>query len=285
MKRKQITILVLAIVVLFLSSCNKKSIELNNTLLEQYDFYEKSVTKIINTMDISSQQADTIFLTLVGLGLDKEIVSIFRHGDQFNLFISNKYVSLYLENGELEKITDTTNQILYPIPDTITQESDEPETQENTTTIIAEQIPLEITGHYFKEDDVYGYKEIQLFIEFNRALSKQELGIPTSPTYTYKYFLSTKEGDNFIVDCSGISLSNVYFNKDFTEYELASSGNGMREGRYSSDPFFNQNNITSIKIELYKKTKEDTYSHDYELIHEYFYSVDNENLEETTSSS
>ena len=62
MKRKQITILVLAIVVLFLSSCNKKSIELNNTLLEQYDFYEKSVTKIINTMDISSQQADTIFL-------------------------------------------------------------------------------------------------------------------------------------------------------------------------------------------------------------------------------
>ena len=71
-------------------------------------------------MDVSSQQADTIFLTLVGLGLDKEIVSIFRHGDQFNLFISNKYVSLYLENGELEKITDTTNQILYPIPDTIT---------------------------------------------------------------------------------------------------------------------------------------------------------------------
>lgn len=43
-------------------------------------------------MDVSSQQADTIFLTLVDLGLDKEIVSIFRHGDQFNLFISNKYV-------------------------------------------------------------------------------------------------------------------------------------------------------------------------------------------------
>ena len=39
MKRKQITLL--AIVILFLSSCNQKSIELNNTLLEQYDFYEK----------------------------------------------------------------------------------------------------------------------------------------------------------------------------------------------------------------------------------------------------
>ena len=59
----------------------------------------------------------------------------------------------------------------------------------------------------------------------------------------------------------------------------------MREGRYSSDPFFNQNNITSIKIELYKKTKENPYSHDYELIHEYFYSVDNEPLEEPSSSS
>lgn len=118
MKRKQITLL--AIVILFLSSCNQKPIELNNTLLEQYNFYEKSVTKIINTMDVSNQQEDTIFLTLVDLGLDKEIVSIFRHGDHFNLFISNKYVSLYLENGELEKITDTTNQILYPIPDTIT---------------------------------------------------------------------------------------------------------------------------------------------------------------------
>ena len=59
----------------------------------------------------------------------------------------------------------------------------------------------------------------------------------------------------------------------------------MREIRYSSDPFFNQDNITSIKIELYKKTNQDTYTHDYELIHEYFYSVDNETLEEPSSSS
>lgn len=74
-----------------------------------------------------------------------------------------------------------------------------------------------------------------------------------TPIYTYKYYLSTDDGNDFIVDYGkGNSLSSVYFNKDYTEYEIANSGNGMREGKYISDPMFNEDNIKSIKIVLFK---------------------------------
>lgn len=55
--------------------------------MEEYSFYEKSITKIINTMDVSSQQADNIFVILVDLGLDKEILSISKHNENYNLFL------------------------------------------------------------------------------------------------------------------------------------------------------------------------------------------------------
>lgn len=93
-----------------------------------------------------------------------------------------------------------------------------------------------------------------------------------TPIYTYKYYLSTDDGNDFIVDYGkGNSLSSVYFNKDYTEYEIANSGNGMREGKYISDPMFNEDNIKSIKIVLFKKASEDRYNDDYEITSEYIY--------------
>lgn len=169
--------------------------------------------------------------------------------------------------------------------ETSTQEPASPEVSEDTETAI-DVIPLEINGHRFDEVDKYGNKEVQLIILFNRALSSQEIGTAMVPTYTYKYSLSTKEGDDFIVDYGkGNSLSEIFFNENFTEYEIANSGNGMREGKYASNPLFNQDNILSIKIEIYKKCNDDKYNHDYELIDEYLYSVDNDTAEKTNSSN
>lgn len=45
----------------------------------------------------------------------------------------------------------------------------------------------------------------------------------------------------------------------------------MREGKYISDPMFNEDNIKSIKIVLFKKASEDRYNHDYEITSEYIY--------------
>lgn len=275
---------ILATTTLLLSGCSEKTIEFNNSLMEKYDFYEKSVIEIINTMDVSSQQADDIFVTLVGLGLDKEILSIFKHNDNYTLFISGKYLTITLTNGELTKITDGFNNILYPAPE-ISSTPSEPETLEDSQESL-KVIPLEITGHHFEEKNVYGYKEVQLFIKFNRALSEQELGTLMVPNYTYKYILSTEIGEDFTVDYgNGHSLSDIYFNDDFTEYQLENSGNGMREGRYTSDPLFNQDNITSIKVQIYKKINDDKYDHNYELLTEYIYPNDQENANEAMSSN
>ncbi|MEZ3515169.1 MAG: hypothetical protein K1W37_07845 [Lachnospiraceae bacterium] len=284
MNKKRVAIL--AATALLLSGCSKKTIKFNNNLMEEYSFYEKSITKIINTMDVSSQQADNIFVILVDLGLDKEILSISKHNENYNLFLSGKYLTISLEDGEVAKITDNLNNTLYPILEIPSPElaaaSSEPEASQEPT----ELIPLEIIGHHFEERDVYGYTEVQLFIEFNRALSEQELGTSMVPSYTYKYSLSTKEGEDFVVDYGkGNSLSEIFLNENSTEYEIASSGNGMREGKYVSNPLFNQDNIFSIRVELYKKCNDDKYNHDYELIDEYFYSADNDTTEKPNSSN
>lgn len=168
---------------------------------------------------------------------------------------------------------------------TPTQESAFPEISEDAETDI-EITPLKITGHRFEEKEKYGSTEIQLIIVFNRALLSQEMGTAMVPTYTYKYSLSTKEGEDFVVDYGkGNSLSEIFLKENFTEYEIASSGNGMREGKYVSNPLFNQDNIFSIRVELYKKCNDDKYNHDYELIDEYFYSADNDTTEKPNSSN
>ena len=59
----------------------------------------------------------------------------------------------------------------------------------------------------------------------------------------------------------------------------------MREGRYTSDPLFNQDNITSIKVQIYKKINDDKYDHNYELLTEYIYPNDQENANEAMSSN
>ncbi len=277
-------IAILATTVLLTSSCSAKNIEFNNSLMEKYDFYENSITEIVNTMNVSSQQADDIFVTLVDLGLNEEILNIFKHNENYNLFLSDKYLTISLKNGELIKITDNFNNILYPEPETPSTTSSELEMPEKSQDL--KMIPLKITGHRFEEKEKYGNKEIQLIIIFNRALSSQEMGTLMVPTYTYKYSFSTKEGEDFIVDYgNGDSLSDIFLSENCTEYEIANSGNGMREGKYVSNPLFNQDNILSIRVELYKKCNDDEYNHDYELIDEYFYSADNNTTEKINSSN
>lgn len=170
--------------------------------------------------------------------------------------------------------TDITSNTPYPISNTEPFETTIQETPEqiSTDTNTTEEIPLEIISHRFDEVEVYGNKEIRLIVTFNHAFSEEDLGNPMTPIYTYKYYLSTDDGNDFIVDYGkGNSLSSVYFNKDYTEYEIANSGNGMREGKYISDPMFNEDNIKSIKIVLFKKASEDRYNDDYEITSEYIY--------------
>ncbi len=271
MKLKKFIILIPLIV--FLSGCSKKhDFSLNENLKQKYDFYEDSVTKIINKMDVSVEQADDIFLILIDLGLDNKISSIFESNDSYALYVGNKYLYIYLLEGSVDKITDLYKNIVYPASMPLATTSIE-ETEINSIEI---KESIEISGHYFRYKD----RETQLIITFNRPLSDDELGNPLSPNYTYKYYLTTESGEDFIVDYNnGTALSNVYFNDDYTEYKIADSGNGMRDGKYSSNSDFNENNIISIKIQLYKKINDDRYSHEYEIINEYNYSTNEENLE------
>lgn len=270
--------------ILSLSSCSKKqNILLNETLKQTYDFYEYSVTKIIDTMNVSIEQADDIFNILIDIGLDEKILSITKRNSNYNMFISNKYITLYLQDGKIQKITDVMDNIIYPISNTEIVEDTE-QIEEGTPQIInIEKEPLQIIEHHFDQVDVYGNTEIQLIVSFNRTILKEELGDLMFPTYTYKYYISTYSGDDFIVDYNnGNTLSYICFNEDFTEYKIADSGNGMREGRYKSNPFFTPDNIKSIKIVLYKKVNDEEYNHDYEIISEYNYST-NEETSETIS--
>ena len=149
---------------------------------------------------------------------------------------------------------------------------------------VVEKEPVKIVGHRFDEVD----GEVQLIILFNRPLSKDEVGSIFYPNYTYKYYLTTIEGDDYILDYSqrGEAMDNFDFNDDFTEYQIAKSGNGMQRGRgYVNDSLFTEENIDSIKVVLYKKVNEDRYNHDYEMIDEYNFPTKEENSEKDTETS
>lgn len=278
MKLKKFIILIS--LTLFLTGCSKnQNISFNKNLKQNYNFYEYSVTKIMDSMDISIEQADEIFLTLIDLGLDDKINTIIKTNDNYKLYVKNRYLCIYLLDGNIDKITDLYKNVVYPISPPLTSESIEENTEEMEPEINETIEPIKIIEHRF--DNING--EIQLIILFNRPLSDDELGNPLYPNYTYKYYLTTIEGDDYIVDYShGNALSNVYFNKDFTEYRIADSGNGMRKDRgYSTDPLFTEDNIDSIKIILYKKVNDDRYNHNYEIISEYNFPTNEENPEIT----
>lgn len=275
MKRK-IIILLFALQIASIGGCGNSALEKTeqyNELNESFSFYTQSTNKIMDTMKVTPEQANHIFKILTEVGMDDEIFAITKNvvDEGFTVTSKIKTYSVYLNDGVLDQIKISTG-IVYPFPEIVEEPpliDDIAESEES----VAQLEPLEIIGHRFDRNNKDHPSEVQLIAIFNRPLVDDELrNTFTTPTYTYKYYITVKEGEDYISDYNnGNTISDVYLSGDNTEYKIESSGNGMRNG-YIDDSNFSQDNIDSIKIVLLKAIGEQR-TDGYEVINEYTYNA------------
>jgi hypothetical protein len=135
LKRKLIIGIISAALIMSLSACesssdNSESQSINSELSKKYDFYSDSVSILKDNMNITSSQADSVFETLISIGLDDKITYCFDEKDYYKVWWGLKYVNVYMKNGIVEKILDRSTQV-YPTTESTTQL--ETTTQEETT--------------------------------------------------------------------------------------------------------------------------------------------------------
>lgn len=140
--KKIVCLIVSAALALSLSACTDKE-EVNTAksaeLKAQYSFYENSVKKMCNKMDVTPEQADEIFIILTNCGMHQDINYILGSSGKYTVDVgkvgegvTNYYITI--ENGVVTEIKEGL-KIVYPEIDSSdsseTQEpSSEPETSE-----------------------------------------------------------------------------------------------------------------------------------------------------------
>ena len=117
--RRTLGILLSLSLALLITGCNifvdldtPKSEELKET----YDFYEKSVNTIRTKMNISPEEADEAFITLVENGLDREIGGIIKSSQNdstYNVTFFSKSLKVMLNNNSISEIYEN-DLMVYP---------------------------------------------------------------------------------------------------------------------------------------------------------------------------
>lgn len=88
----------------------------------KYDFYADSVKKLKDDMELTDEEADKVFGTLIEVGLDKEISYCFDEKDDkgnqyYKVWWGTNKFDVYLKNNTVEKIMDNGEQ-LFPASST-----------------------------------------------------------------------------------------------------------------------------------------------------------------------
>lgn len=86
---------------------------INSELAEKYDFYQETIEKIIEEMEVTQEQADKIFSILIECGMDKKVSYIFDEDKYYKVWWGLTKTEVYLKDGEVEKVLDGDVQ-LYP---------------------------------------------------------------------------------------------------------------------------------------------------------------------------
>ncbi len=118
LKRKLIIGIISVALIMSLSACesssdNSESQSINSELSKKYDFYSDSVSILKDNMNITNSQADSVFETLISIGLDKKITYCFDETDYYKVWWGSTSVDVYMNDGNIKKILKGNEQ-LYP---------------------------------------------------------------------------------------------------------------------------------------------------------------------------
>lgn len=112
--KKQILFLV-ATLALLLSACGgSPSSAMAEELSAKYDFYEKSAENIKKGFDVSADDADQVFLTLVECGISSEMGHIYENSDgSFKVYASGVDYDIFMDGNAVSSVFRSKDQ-LYP---------------------------------------------------------------------------------------------------------------------------------------------------------------------------
>lgn len=178
---KRIVCLIVGVALaLSLSACSAEEVSTakSNELKAQYSFYEKSVKEIRGKMNVTSEQADEIFLVLVNdCGLDGAIRSIYTtdKGATYSYYWegSAKTQKMTVENGVVTEVR-YLYEVLYPSED-VDNSEDSSETQEPSNDSIFDKIinSSDLPQYYgsLKEAKKFGKRFESGIVSFDGYLS------------------------------------------------------------------------------------------------------------------
>lgn len=110
MRRKFIYCLIFSVLsIMVFCSCKNIESTYKSIYADKYDFYDDSVQKLKNSMNISDKQADKMFGILLQCGIDSEITYLFKYTDSYSgtyykIWCGLNCLEIYLENDEVDKI-------------------------------------------------------------------------------------------------------------------------------------------------------------------------------------
>ena len=125
MKKKLLLLLLVATMCFNLCGCiveeSEEDIDATRSaqLEEKYDFYSKSIDAIKEEMELTTQQANSVFEVFIEIGLNKKIGTILVEDEYYSVWLNNQYVDVYLSDGEISKIMAEGIELYPNSPDSI----------------------------------------------------------------------------------------------------------------------------------------------------------------------
>lgn len=103
------------------SGCGVEEVDYNTpkseALTAQYDYYGDSVRKLCNSMSVTPEQADEIFITLVSVGMDSKVTTVSGSGGAFKVSWTGAMShEVDISDGEVSEIRMGAS-VLYPEPE------------------------------------------------------------------------------------------------------------------------------------------------------------------------
>lgn len=161
MRKKIITIALICTMAtscIGLSGCMVEESSSSSTPESSYDFYANSVETLKDEMELTDEEADKVFGTLLEIGLDEEITYCFEETDDSNnvyykVWWGPHSVDTYLKNKEVEKILDGDEQLFPATDDVLNLSSDIIWKDDDNMGIVN----LELDGTHVKEAVINDY--------------------------------------------------------------------------------------------------------------------------------
>lgn len=202
---KRILLLLSVLLCLSLCSCGMfvdtdtpKSAELS----KEYAYYENSVASIRGACNVSPEEADNIFITLVNdCGVDKEIsVSSFVNAP-YSVKYGSKTLSMTLDNNIVSTVSDGDKQ-LYPTTPVSTES-----VTTNTETETAAESEAETTVPHRTDSDIVGVSDKDISgIDINYFSD-----VRNDVTGNWRYSMTA---DNIDIENYALSYYKTYFKSD-----------------------------------------------------------------------